>query len=118
MPGFLIRFIVIVISLALTAAIIDGIELEGSFPQRAAALGIAALVLGVLNAIVRPVLVLLTLPLTIATLGLFLLVLNALLFWLTASVVSGFEVSGFGPALVGTILLTVISFVLNRLVKD
>ena len=119
MPGFLVRFLVMCVALLLTAALIDGIDVTGpNIFARAIALGIAALVLGVLNAIVRPVLVLLTLPLTIVTLGLFLLILNALLFLLTGSVVQGFEVRGFGPALVGTILLTVISFLLNRLVKD
>jgi putative membrane protein len=119
MPGFLVRFIVMCAALALTALFVRGIDITGSnIFARVFALGITALVLGILNAIVRPVLVLLTLPLTIVTLGLFLLVLNALLFWLAGTVVQGFEVHGFGPALVGTILMTVISFVLNRVVKD
>jgi len=119
MPGFLVRFVVICIALALTAALIDGIDVTGpNVVSRGVALGIAALVLGVLNAVVRPILVVLTLPLTIVTLGIFLLILNALLFWLTGAVVHGFEVRGFGPALVGTIVMTVISFLLNRMVKD
>jgi putative membrane protein len=118
MPGFLVRFIVMCAALGLTAGFIDGIEITGSNAfSRAVTLAVAAVVMGVLNAIVRPILVLLTLPLTIATLGLFLLVLNALLFWLTSRVVKGFHVRGFVPALMGTIVMTVISFLLNRLVR-
>ncbi len=65
---------------------------------------LAALVLGLVNAIVRPILVVLTLPVTLLTLGLFLFVINALLFWFVAEVVHGFSVGGFGAALIGSIL--------------
>lgn len=119
MPGLLVRFIVSVFALGFTTAIVPGIRIEGeSDLNRALALGAAALVLGILNAIVRPILILLTLPITILTLGIFLLVLNGLLLWFTSVVVKGFEVNGFGAAFVGAILMTVISFVLNRFVKD
>ena len=76
---------------------------------------IAALVLGLLNMLVKPVLVLLTLPITIVTLGLFLLVLNALLFWLAGSILRGFQVSGFWWAVAGAILYSIISGLLSRL---
>ncbi|MBM3287455.1 MAG: phage holin family protein [Candidatus Eisenbacteria bacterium] len=119
MPGFLIRFIVSVFALGFTAAIVRGIDITGESDfQRAISLGAAALVLGILNAIIRPILVLLTLPITLVTLGLFVFVLNAAMIWLTSRVVEGFEVRGFGAALFGAILMTVISFVLNRFVKD
>lgn len=119
MRGLLIRFIVSVFALGFTTAIVPGISIRGEDDVgRTLALGAAALVLGILNAIVRPVLVLLTLPITIVTLGLFLLVLNGLMFWLTSAVVKGFEVNGFVAALLGAIVMTVISFVLNRFVKD
>lgn len=78
-------------------------------------LAIAAAVLGLLNAIVRPVLFLLTLPLTIVTLGLFLLVLNAIMLELTAWLVPGFVIAGFGSAIVGAIVLALISLVVNRI---
>lgn len=78
-------------------------------------LAIAAAVLGLLNAIVRPVLFLLTLPLTIVTLGLFLLVLNAIMLELTAWLVPGFAIAGFGWAMVGAIVLALISLVVNRI---
>ncbi len=119
MPRFFIRFIVSFFALGFTAAIIRGIDIVGSTTtDRAIALGLAALVLGVLNAIVRPILIFLTLPITILTLGLFILVLNGLLFWATSRVVHGFVVTGIGPAILGAILMTVISFILNHLIKE
>jgi putative membrane protein len=78
-------------------------------------LAIAAAVLGLLNAIVRPVLFVLTLPLTVVTLGLFLLVLNAIMLELTAWLVPGFDVDGFGWAIVGAIVLTLVSLVTDRI---
>src|SRR4051794_2595182 len=77
---------------------------------------IAALVLGLINAVVRPVLVLLTLPVTIITLGLFIFVLNGLLFWFVGSFVSGFHVAGFWSGVVGAIIFSVISWALSALV--
>ncbi len=76
---------------------------------------IAALVLGLLNAIVKPLLFVLTLPLTIVTLGLFLLILNAIMLELTAWLVPGFRIDSFGWAVVGAIVLTLVSLVTNRL---
>lgn len=80
---------------------------------------IAAAVLGALNMVVRPILVLLTLPVTLVTLGLFLFVVNALMFWAAASLVSGLSVSGFGAALIGSLIYSLlqvaINFVLERL---
>src|SRR5829696_7680581 len=67
---------------------------------------IAALVLGLVNAIVRPVLVLLTLPVTVITLGLFIFVINGLLFWFVGSILEGFHVQGFWSALIGSILFS------------
>lgn len=78
-------------------------------------LAIAALVLGLLNAIIRPILVILTFPLTVVTLGLFLFVLNALMLELTAWLVPGFEINGFGWAIVGAIVLALVSLVTNRI---
>src|SRR6185503_12142613 len=78
-------------------------------------LAIAAAVLGILNAIVRPILFVLTLPLTIVTLGLFLLVLNAIMLELTTWLVPGFDIRGFGWAIVGALVLTIVSLVTNRI---
>ena len=79
---------------------------------------IAAAVLGVLNTIIRPLLVLLTLPVTLVTLGLFMFVINALMFWAAASLVSGLNVNGFWAALIGSLIYSLlqlaIDFVLER----
>jgi putative membrane protein len=78
---------------------------------------IAALVLGIVNTLVRPVLVLLTLPVTILTLGLFLFVINALMFWMVGSILDGFKVNGFVAALIGSILYSVLTLIINWLIK-
>ena len=76
---------------------------------------IAALVLGLVNTLVRPVLVILTLPVTLLTLGLFILVINALLFWFVGSILQGFQVASFGSAFFGALLYSIISCVLSWL---
>jgi putative membrane protein len=76
----------------------------------------AAFVLGLVNAVVRPIFVLLTFPLTVVTLGVFLIVINGLLLWLVTAIVSGFHVGGFFGAIAGSLLISVISWVLTRLV--
>ncbi|MDY7576921.1 phage holin family protein [Herbaspirillum sp. RTI4] len=76
---------------------------------------IAALILGLINTLLRPVLVLLTLPVTLLSLGLFILVINGLLFWLASQMVSGFHVAGFWSAFGGAILYSIISWALSTL---
>lgn len=79
---------------------------------------LAALGLGLLNTLVRPVLALLTLPITVLTLGIFYLVLNGLLFWLASALLPGFQVQSFGAAFVGAILYGVIAWALSALVLN
>lgn len=83
---------------------------------------IAAAVLGALNAVVRPLLVLMTLPVTVVTLGLFLFVINALMFWAAAALLDGLDVRGFGAALIGSLIYSALSlaieFVLDRLLPN
>ena len=74
---------------------------------------IAAIVIGLFNVVLRPVLVVLTLPVTIVTLGLFLFIINALMFWAAASVLDGFHVNGFGAALLGSLLYSLIGVVID-----
>ncbi len=74
----------------------------------------AAFVLGLVNAVLRPLFVLLTLPLTLITFGLFILVINALLLWLVTVIVPGFQVHGFGGAFVGALLISLVSWILSR----
>lgn len=108
MPQFLLTWLVTAISLMITAYIVPGFVVS-SF----GAAIIAAVVLGLVNAIVKPILVLLTLPLTILTLGLFLFVINALTIWLAGALTTGFDVAGFLPALVGSIVLTLVASGIN-----
>lgn len=78
---------------------------------------VAALILGLLNALVKPVLVVLTFPITVVTLGLFLLVLNALLFWFAGSILKGFQVNGFWWAVLGAIVYSFVSGLLSNLLS-
>lgn len=101
------------VALLIVAYILPGISLA-SFGSAL----IAALVLGLLNTLVKPVLILLTLPITIVTLGLFLLVLNALVFWFAGSVLKGFQVNGFWWALLGALVYSIVSGLLSRLLTS
>ena len=77
---------------------------------------VAALILGLVNAVIRPILILLTLPATILTLGLFIFVINGLLFWFVGSFIQGFVVQGFWAGLIGSILFSIVSWLLSALV--
>ncbi|MBS0501871.1 MAG: phage holin family protein [Burkholderiaceae bacterium] len=75
---------------------------------------LAALVIGLLNAVLRPVLVVLTIPVTLLTLGLFLFVINALMFWAASGLLSGFHVNGFGAALLGSLMYSALGMLIDR----
>lgn len=111
--GFIIRIVVYTLALLLAANIIPGIRLD----SLTSAL-VAGLLLGLINAIVRPILVVLTFPITLLTLGLFLLVLNAFCLWLVSVFVPGFHVAGFWPAFWGALLVSVVSWILTALISD
>ena len=111
--GFLLRLIVNAAALWVAAQLVPGIVVAGLTP-----LLLAALVLGLINAIVRPVLVILTLPLTLLTLGLFIFVLNAFCLWLTSRIAPGFEVQTFGSALLGALVVSIVSWILTAFVSD
>ena len=110
MLSLLARWVVNAAALLLVAYLYPGVAVDSFMAAM-----IAALVLGLVNALVRPILVILTLPVTILTLGLFLFVINALLFWLVAEIVEGFRVTGFVAALVGSILYSLITLVTSWL---
>jgi putative membrane protein len=76
---------------------------------------VAALVLAFVNALIKPILILLTLPINLLTLGLFILVINALMFWLVSAIVKGFYISGFWPAFFAALVFSIFSLVLNYL---
>ncbi|MDQ6825674.1 MAG: phage holin family protein [Candidatus Eremiobacteraeota bacterium] len=106
----IIRLLVNAIALYVIAQFLPGFHVDG-FTHAV----IAALVLGIANAIVRPILILISLPLEIITLGLFTFVVNALVLWLVAKLVPGFRVDGFGPAFLGALVLSIVSFLLSHL---
>ena len=109
----LFRVLLNAVALLVAAWLVPGVQITG-----AAAAVLAALLLGVVNALVRPVLLLLTLPFTLVTLGLFIFVVNAVCFALTAALVPGFRLSGFLAALLGSIVVSLVSWILNALVAD
>jgi len=111
--GFLLRVLVNILAIVLAASVVPGIRLDGVLPAVA-----AGLLLGFINAVVRPVLLILTLPITLVTLGLFLFVLNGVCLWLVAAVVKGFHVDGFWPAVLGALCVSVVSWIVTALVSD
>ncbi len=113
MRGFVIRWIVNALALILTAIIIKGMNFQGVLSPF-----VAALVIGVLNAVLRPFLILITLPINILSLGLFTFIVNGFLIYITAKVVNGFTVENFWAALVGAIFLSIISFLLSLFISD
>lgn len=111
--GFFVRVLLTGAAILFVGHIVPGIEISGVI----AALG-AGLVLGLMNAVIRPILILLTLPLTLFTLGLFLFALNAFCLLLTSYLVKGFTIAGFWPALFGSILVSLVSWLLTSFVSD
>ena len=104
----IVRWLLLAAALLLVAHLYAGVQVANF-----GAAMIAALVLGLLNTLVRPLLVLLTLPVTLLTLGLFLFVINALMFWAAASILDGFNVSGFGAALIGSLIYSLAGVVID-----
>ena len=106
------RVLITALALLIVAKIIPGITVEGLYVAV-----VAAIVLGFLNLIVRPILVILTLPVTIVTLGLFIFVINAALFLFAASFIEGFSVDGFWYALLGSLIVSIISTIGNKFIE-
>jgi len=110
---FLTRPLIGALSLGVAASIVPGIHIDSPL-----ILVLAAFLLGIVNAVIRPVLVILTLPITVLTLGLFLLILNALLFLLVARLLPGFHVAGFGSALLGWLVMTILNWAASAIFKE
>lgn len=109
----LLVWILNAVTLLIVAYVLPGIVVSSFWSAM-----LAAIVLGLINMLVKPVLILLTLPITIVTLGLFLLVINALMFWLAGSILKGFQVNGFWWAVGGALLYSVISGFLTSLINQ
>ena len=112
MGGFLVRLVINAIALVLVAYLLPGVHVA----SLTAAL-VSALILGIVNALLRPILVILTLPVVLLTLGLFTLVINAFTFYLVAHLHLGLTVNGFGSAFLGALVLTIVSYLLSSLVR-
>lgn len=111
MRGLLIRLIITAIGLWFASGIVGGMHIDGP-----GTLLLAAFLLGVVNAVIRPVLIVLTLPITVLTLGLFLLVVNAATLGLVAWLLPGFWIDGLGPAVLGAIIVTITGWIGNAFV--
>ena len=112
MPGWILRWLLNIVAILLTAALLAGFEVTiwGAI--------VGSIVLGVINAVIRPLLIILTLPLNILTLGLFTFVINGFMLWITSATVKGFDIHGFGWAILTAIVLSLMSLLISLLVDD
>jgi putative membrane protein len=108
----LLRWLIYAVAIMLLAYIVPGISVKSFYSAL-----IAALILGLVNAVIRPLLILLTLPVNVLTLGLFTLVINALMLWLVATIVKGFDIKNFLAAFLGALILLVVGWITNALTK-
>lgn len=113
MTAFILRVAIVALGLWLAAQMLQGLQFDST-----GALLAAALLLGVVNAVVRPIAVILTLPLTLLTLGLFLLVVNAAMMGLVALLLSGFHIRGFWTAVGGSLVVSIVSWAASGLIGD
>ena len=113
MPGILIRWLTTTGAIVATSYLLDGIHVSGFFPAV-----FAAAMLGILNAFFRPIALLLTLPINILSLGLFTFIINALMLKLASGVIPGFDVYGFWTAIFGSLLISLISWLLNSFISE
>lgn len=113
MNGLFLRWIILTVSIVVTSYLMNGIHVSGFFSAF-----FAAAILGILNAFFRPILLILTLPINILSLGLFTFVLNAVLLMMVAGVIPGFDVYGFWSGLSGSLLISLISWIITSFIND
>lgn len=113
MHGFFIRWLILTTSIIITSYLIDGIHVAGFFSAF-----FASALLGILNAFFRPILFILTLPITILTLGLFTFVVNAIMLLIVSGMVSGFQVDGLWSAIWGSIFISIVSWLLTSFISE
>jgi len=112
MKGIVIRWLILTAAIMFTSYVIDGIQVKGFFTAL-----FAAAILGILNAFFRPILIILTLPINILSLGLFTFIINAMLLKMASGVISGFQVYGFWSAVFGSLLISVVSWALSSFIN-
>jgi putative membrane protein len=113
MRGIIIRWLILTVAIMLASYLLDGIHVTGFISAL-----LAAAILGILNAFFRPVLIILTLPINILSLGLFTFIINAVLLLMVSGVISGFTVRGFWSAVFGSLLISIVSGLLNSFIND
>ena len=113
MKGILIRWMILTVAIMFASYMIAGIQVKNFFSAF-----FAAAILGILNAFFRPILILLTLPINILTLGLFTFIINALLLKMASGVISGFEIYGFWSAVFGSLIISVVSWILSSFINE
>ncbi len=113
MKGLLLRWLILTVAIMVAAYLFPGIQVSGFVSAL-----FAALVLGILNAFFRPILFIMTLPINVLTLGLFTFVINALLLMMTSGVIGGLVVAGFGSALLGSLIISLVSWLLSSFIND
>ena len=113
MNGLMIRWITVTFAIAIAAYLLDGIEVSGFLSAF-----FAAAMLGILNAIFRPIALVLTLPINVLTLGFFTFVINAAMLKMASALIPGFEVHGFWTAIFGSLIISVVSFAMNTLISE
>lgn len=112
MRGWMLRWFLNILAIVLTAALLENFELTfwGAI--------VGSIFLGIINAVIRPLLIILTLPFNIITLGLFTFVINGVMLWITSATVKGFDIHGFGWAIVSAVMISIISFIISFFVDD
>jgi len=113
MYGIFIRWLILTFSIIVTSYLLDGIHVSGFIPAF-----LAAAILSILNAVFRPILLILTLPINILSLGLFTFVINALMLLMASGVIPGFNVSGFWSAVFGSLLISIVSWALTAFIGE
>jgi putative membrane protein len=111
--GLLIRWLFLTVAIIVASYLLDGIHVSGFFSAF-----FAAAILGILNALFRPILLILTLPINILTLGLFTFIINAFLLKMVSGIIPGFEVYGFWTAVFGSLIISIVSWLLNSFISD
>ncbi len=113
MKGIIVRWIILTAAITIASYIIKGIYIEGFFSAL-----FAAAILGILNSFFRPILIIITLPLNILTLGLFTFIINAALLKMASGVIGGFEIHGFWPAIFGSLIISAFSWLLSFFISE
>ncbi len=113
MRGIFIRWLILTVAIIIASYLLEGIRVSGFFSAF-----FAAAMLGILNAFFRPIIFILTLPINILTLGLFTFVINAIMLMMASGVISGFEVSGFWSAVFGSLLISIVSWILTSFINE